>query len=654
MTAFTPIYDLRPDDATIRAALDHVEAPLIAALALATSDAGLLRPDLRPDLSNPFDPEGGWTPDQRDLAADVAFEALARLRGSDPADRPAPDAERIRPIVEFLIGRGVDDTYLEFLREELEVEGTDLRAPGWHKASVAPERDFRVGVIGAGMSGLLAAYRMQEAGVDYVVIEKNDDVGGTWLENRYPGCRVDVPNHFFSYSCAQKHDWPELFSSQEVLLDYFRGFADRNGLRPHVRFRTEVAKATWDEAAAAWRLDLTGPDGPDSIEVQAIVVAVGQLNRPKLPDIEGLESFRGPWFHSARWDHGVDMPGKRVAVIGTGCSAAQLIPVVADQASHVDVYQRTPAWFVPTPDYHDEVSTSQRWLFEHVPFYSQWYRFWLFYRGAEALLPCTKVDPGWPARGPAVGEANEMLRAVLSEYVRAEFADTPGLLDKVMPTYPPAGKRIVRDNGIWARTLKRDDVELVTDAIERIDPRGVVTAGGKLHEADIVVYATGFTASDFLVPMTIVGRDGRQLHAQWGGDARAYLGITVPGFPNLFCLYGPNTNIVVNGSIIFFSECEVRYVLGCLRILMERGATSMECRQDVHDDFNARVDEANLQSVWGVATVNSWYRNQHGRTAQNWPFTLLDYWAATRSPAPDDFHVQEAAEGLVTSGGGAR
>ncbi|MGH9115279.1 MAG: flavin-containing monooxygenase [Acidimicrobiales bacterium] len=650
MTAFTPIYDLRPDDATVKAALDHVEAPLIAALALATGDAGLLRPDLRPDLSNPFDPEGGWTPDQRELAAGVAFDALARLRDSDPAGRPVPGAERIRPVIEFLTGREVDDTYLEFLREELEVEGVDLRAPGWHKASLVPERDFQVAVIGAGMSGLLAAYRLQEAGVGYVVIEKNDDVGGTWLENRYPGCRVDVPNHFFSYSCAQEHDWPELFSSQEVLLEYFRGFADRNGLRPHIRFGTEVAKATWDEDGSSWRLDLTGPDGPERIEVQAIVVAVGQLNRPKLPDIEGLEGFQGPWFHSARWDHGVDLEGKRVAVIGTGCSAAQLVPVVADQASHLDVYQRTPAWFVPTPDYHDEVSQSQRWLFRHVPYYSQWYRFWLFYRGAEALLPCTKVDPGWPAGGPSVGEANEMLRAVLAEYVRSEFADVPDLLEKVMPAYPPAGKRIVRDNGIWARTLKRDGVELISDAIERIDPRGVVTAGGKLHEADVVIYATGFTASDFLVPMTIVGRDGRELHAQWDGDARAYLGITVPGFPNMFCLYGPNTNIVVNGSIIFFSECEVRYVLGCLRLLLESGAASMECRQDVHDEFNARVDEANRQSVWGVATVHSWYRNRHGRSAQNWPFTLLDYWAATKSPAPADFlmGVRELRPSITT------
>lgn len=638
MAPFVPIYDLHPDDATIRASLDHVEPPLLAALALATGDVDLLRPDLQPDLSNPFDPEGGWTLEQRDAAAEVAFDALIQLRDRDRNTAAPVDPEHLRPIIERLISRTVDDTFLDFLREELEVEGVDLRAPGWHKDTVAPDRDFTVAVVGAGMSGLVAAYRLQQAGVPFVVLEKNADVGGTWLENQYPGCRVDISNHFFSYSFAQKHDWPQLFSTQDVLLDYFRGFAEEHHLRDRIRFSTEVRSATWSDEDGAWTLQVDGPSGSGLLTAQAMIVAVGQLNRPKLPDIDGLDTFSGPWFHSANWDHGVDFRGKKVAAIGNGCSGAQLIPVIAEQAARIDVYQRTPNWFVPTPDYHDEVSDSQRWLFAHVPFYSEWYRFWLFYRGAEALLPCTKVDPGWPSGGKSVGAANEFLRVVLAEYIEAEFADRPDLLAKVMPTYPPAGKRIVRDNGIWARTLKRDNVSLITDPIQRIDPTGVVTADGEVHEADIIIYGTGFRASDFLVPMTIVGRHGRELHAEWAGDARAYLGITVPNFPNMFCLYGPNTNIVVNGSIIFFSECEVRYVMGCLRLLFERDAAALDCDREVFEAYNDRVDEANRQSVWGVATVNSWYRNSHGRVAQNWPFTLLDFWSASRQPNPDDFH----------------
>lgn len=636
MADFVPIYELQPDDATIRAALERPEPPLLAALALATGDLGVLRPELMPDLSNLLDPEGGWTPEQRSAAGDLAFEVLQQLR--DHPRPPPADVEHIRPIMETITGATFDDTMLQFLREELEVEGVDLRAPKWQKEATAPDLDFTVGVIGAGMSGLLAAYRLQQAGIPYVVFEKNGDVGGTWLENQYPGCRVDVANHFYSYSFAQRHDWPHMWSTQGVLLDYFRNFAETAGLRPHIRFGTEVRTATWSDDTATWTLDLDD----ESVAVQALIVAVGQLNRPKLPDIEGLDTFAGPWFHSARWDPTVDYRGKRVAVIGNGCSATQLIPEVAREAASVDIYQRTPNWLVPNPFYHSEVSAGQRWLFAHVPFYSQWYRFWIFYRGAEALLPATKVDPDWAGGTDAVGVANDMLRWALAEYLKFEFADRPDLLEKVMPDYPPAGKRMVLDNGIWARTLKSDNVELITEPIERIAPDGVVTEGGGLRPADIIVYGTGFTASDFFVPIQIFGRDGKELHAEWGGDARAYLGITIPSFPNLFCLYGPNTNIVVNGSIIFFSECEVRYILGCLRMMFEQEVEALEVDRQVFTDFNERVDAANLQSVWGVATVNSWYRNRLGRVSQNWPFTLLDYWSATRAPDPNDFSMTKA------------
>jgi 4-hydroxyacetophenone monooxygenase len=252
-----------------------------------------------------------------------------------------------------------------------------------------------------------------------------------------------------------------------------------------------------------------------------------------------------------------------------------------------------------------------------------------------------------------VSAANDLLRLVLAQYIEAEFGDRPDLLEKVLPTYPPAGKRVVRDNGVWARALKRDNVELVSDRIERVEPGGIVTEGGQLRPADVIVYGTGFTAADFLVPMTVIGREGKDLHSGWAGDARAYLGITVPDFPNMFCLYGPNTNIVVNGSIIFFSECEVRYVMGCLRLLLESGATSIACRQQIHDEFNARVDEANRNRVWGVASVNTWYRNRHGRSAQNWPYTLVDYWSATRQPSASDFHLLDAGGHDVAGARGA-
>jgi 4-hydroxyacetophenone monooxygenase len=499
--------------------------------------------------------------------------------------------------------------------------------------------DFRVVVIGAGMSGLLAAHRLQQAGVPFVVVEKDSEVGGTWWENTYPGCRVDNPNHNYSYSFAQRHDWPLHFSTQDVLADYFRRCADTLGLRDHIRFRTEVVSMTWSEADLEWTLQLQTPAGPDTITANAVVSAVGQLNRPSYPNIEGRESFAGPAFHSARWDHEVDLAGKRAAVIGTGASALQFIPEIAPVVGELVVFQRTPPWLAPTPDYHDEVAPGLRWLYKHVPSYSEWNRFWIFWIMGDGVLPNVTVDPSFPPTEQSVSEANELFRQLLTEYLQAEFGDRPDLHAAVVPNYPPGAKRMLRDNGIWARTLKRDDVRFVTTGIERITETGITTVDGEHHEVDVVIYGTGFQASKFLTPMEVYGRGGIELHDQWGGDARAYLGVAVPGFPNLFCLYGPNTNIVVNGSIVYFSECGVRYVLGLLELALGSGHRAIEVRKDVHDEFNERVDRGNRGMAWGVSGVSTWYKNEHGHVAQNWPFTLLEYWQRTREPNADDFEL---------------
>jgi 4-hydroxyacetophenone monooxygenase len=630
--------------------------PLLLALAADLKDRSLIPERLKPDDSNPFDPNGGLDAEQLAEARGLAAAALARRRdrareaathgpaGRPGAPRPLP-VEELRPLIDFVSdGQPVDD-YLDLLREELAL-GEDLRTPSWRKDTVAPDRELRVVVIGAGMSGLVAAHRLRQAGLDVVVVEKNADVGGTWFENGYPGCRVDVNNHFYSYSFAQRIDWPENFSSQPVLLDYFRRFADGNGLRPLIRFETEVAAVELDESTMRWTLQLVGPDGrEESLTADAVVSGVGQLNRPSLPDIPGMERFEGPAFHSARWDHSVDLAGKRVVVIGTGASAAQLIPVVAEQAGSLVIFQRTPAWFIPTPDYHDPVTPQALWLFRHVPGYANWFRFWIFWKNVEGLLGVARVDPEWEGEiGPggerrSVSAMNEFIRQMLTGYITGQLTDRPDLAEHVVPEYPPFAKRFIRDNGIWAETLKRDDVTLVTGGIAEITPEGVRTRDGTLHEADVIVYGTGFQASDFLMPMKVVGRGGVELHERWGGDARAYLGITLPGFPNLFLLYGPNTNIVANGSITYFSECEVFYIVEALGALLARGARAMDPRPEVHDAYNERIDAGNLQMAWGVSAVSSWYRNATGRTAQNWPFTLLEYWQQTRTVDLDDYEL---------------
>jgi len=642
MTRRAPVAPITENDEAIRTALADAELPpLLAALVHLTGDASLLREEWRLDPLRMNEPQGGWSEAQQEAVRATALDVLRRHREAGSPLPPPPDHALLTRIMAFTTGAPDMGEYVPLLEEELAVSGEDRRAPTWQKRDVAPERPFRVVIVGAGMSGLLAAHRLAQAGVEFFVIEKNPDVGGTWWENTYPGCRVDNPNHNYSYSFAQRTDWPAHYSTQEVLHGYFRRFAEENGLKEHVRFETEVVSATWEEAEQRWRLVVRDRSGAEeTVEAEAVISAVGQLNRPLWPDIPGLDTFAGPVFHSARWRHDVDLHGKRVAVVGTGASAMQFVPVVAEQAHELLLFQRTPAWLIPTPDYHDPVEPGLRWLYAHVPFYSEWNRFWIFWRMGDGALAMAEVDPDWTARSDSVSLVNDMARQLMTSYLEAEFADRPDLLEKVVPDYPVAAKRMIRDNGIWARTLKRPNVALMTEGIRAVTPEGVVCGRGVLHEVDAIVLGTGFQASRFLSPMRVFGRGGVELAERWhGDDARAYLGLTVPGFPSFFMLYGPNTNIVVNGSIVYFSECGVRYIVDCIRLLLEEGAAALDLDEGVHDAFNAAVDEKNRRMAWGASTVSSWYKNARGRSAQNWPFTLLEYWRRTKHVDPAEYEL---------------
>lgn len=635
----THVEPITESDEVIEKALQDAHFPsLILSLVHMTGDTHFLT-ELKPVYEVFGDGQGGLTEDQKMRVKAAALHALSALRDHEATLPPPPSRDLIQKMMNFIAGVDIPPRYVPFLEEELALEGEDTKAKHWGKDVTAAARNkFRVLIVGAGMSGLLAAIRLQQEGIAFTIVDKNPDVGGTWYENEYPGCRVDNPNHLYSYSFEPNHDWPQHFSTQKVLHNYFRGVADKYQLREHIHFSTEVEEAVYDERRAIWKVHVRdSKGGKKTLEANAVISAVGQLNRPRLPDIKGRETFAGPSFHSARWNYDIDLKGRRVAVIGTGASAFQFVPEIAPKVRDLFVFQRTPPWLAPTTNYHDDVTPGMKWLLRHVPYYEKWYRFWLFWMGTDGIYEAVKVDPAWNGGPEAVSAVNDELRKLLAEYTKAQIMDRPDLVPHVVPNYPIGGKRAVRDNGVWLGALKRDNVHVVTSPIAEITRDSLVTKDGTSYPVDVIIYGTGFTASSFLTPMKVKGKGGRDLHETWNGDARAYLGITVPGFPNFFVMYGPNTNIVVNGSIVFFSECEIHYIMGLIELMLSRGAVSFECRKDVHDAFNQRVDAANKGMAWGVPQVSSWYKNALGRVSQNWPFPLVDYWQATREPNPADF-----------------
>lgn len=634
--ATQPITD---DAATIEAALAEANIPaLMCALVHLTGDAAIVKGDIRPDNSFMSDAQGGIPEARQAEIRAQALKILTAWRDGDGKLPPVPNEDTIHTMMDFIVGQDLPVEYVEFLKSELSLNGEDpYGQPSIQAIPADKKASFHTVVIGSGMSGILAAIRLKQAGIPYTVVEKNANVGGTWLENTYPGCRVDCQNHTYSYSFAP-NDWPQYFSSQPVLREYFNTIATEYGIRDNIRFNTEVIGAEFDEARDIWHVQVRSSDGKlDTIDANAVITAVGQLNRPRFPEIPGVGEFAGPEFHSGRWEHEHDLTGKKVIVIGTGASAFQFVPEVAKQAADVTVFQRTPPWIVPNPDYHAYIPDGTHWLMNHVPYYAKWYRFLVFWRSSEGLLGMVRKDPAWN-EAESVSAENDQLRQMLTEYLHSMLGDDPKLLEKAIPQYPPAGKRMLIDNGNWLTALKRDNVHVVTDPIEAINEKGVRTKSGTAYEADVVIYATGFSASKILFPMDFKGLGGKRLQKTWNGSPRAYMGVTMPSFPNLFFMYGPNTNIVVNGSIIFFSECEMRYILGCIALLLKNDHRALEPKQEAHAAYNEAIDEGNLAMAWGAPNVRSWYKNKDGRVTQNWPFTLREFWAQTRKPEPADFN----------------
>ena len=631
------IVPLKASDETIRSALEHAHIPaLINALVHLTHDLSLLDGDIKPAQSLlGGDPNAAIADEQKQSIRNLAFDALTKYR-DQPHELYQPNEQEALRMASFLTGVELNDEYAEFALAELAIDGSET-FPTEDFSSIPEDQksSFKVLIVGAGMSGLLAAIRCQDAGIPFVVIEKNDEVGGTWYENRYPGCRVDSPNHVYSYS-FKPHDWPQHFSDRHTLLAYFKGVADEFELRDSIKFNTEVKSMRFDEKANSWQVDVESNGSVETIAANAVITAVGQLNRFRMPDIPGIENYKGPWFHSSQWDHDIDLSGKRVGIIGTGASAFQFTPEVVQQAKNVKVFLRTPPWVAINPQYHEFISDEVHWLLKNVPYYSTWFRFNMFWTSGEGLLSMARCDDSWD-ESETVSPANQGLRDMLRAGIQANLEDRPDLIEKLTPQYPPAAKRMLIDNGHWYRSLKSDNVEVIAETIAEITEQGLETESGSKHEFDVLIYGTGFQAVRFLFPMKIYGKDGKELRETWGEDPRAYQGITLPNYPNLFTLYGPNTNIVVNGSIIFFSECEMLYVMNCIHHLLSTNCKAMECKQGPFETYNEQIDFDNERMAWGASNVNAWYKNSKGRVTQNWPGTLVEFWQQSKEMNPEDY-----------------
>ncbi|MCF3937387.1 flavin-containing monooxygenase [Gordonia tangerina] len=634
--AFEPSADFGDDE--LHAALANANLPtLLGSLALLTGDDRWIDEPYLPtapkDLGD-HDMGGFDEKTAQRIRVEAADALLAWRDGTLSTPESSANPERLARILSVMLAEPIPDGYGQLLGEEMGLYARHT------EPTRTPREGFRVIIVGAGISGLAMAVRLGQAGIDYLLIDKNTTVGGTWHENVYPGCGVDTPSYLYALSFDPKPDWSSYFAPQQELADYWRALAERHGVLDHSRFGTLVHTAEFDEESERWSVTIgpaTGDGEPEVLDANVVISAVGLLNQPSAPSLPGLEDFTGPALHTATWDPTIELAGKRVAVIGTGASAMQFVPASAEIADKVTVFQRTPQWAMPHPLKGADVPESLHFLNRHVPYYLAWYRVRLFWRMGDKVWKLLQVDPDYPHLGRAVNKANDRLRALLTTYIEHELAGYPDLLAKSLPDYPPYGKRLLIDAG-WFRALTRDNVELVTEGIESITSTGIRTADGSEFDADVLVLATGFKAVDVLASLTVRGRDGKSLRDVWGeGDGRAHLGISIPGFPNFFCLYGPNTNTGHGGTVIAGTEMQIQHITALISAMVDDELSTVEVRQDVHDHYNDELDEALAHTVWDFGGTTTYYRNAGGRIVTNSPWRYVDYWRRVHRPHLDDF-----------------
>jgi len=487
-----------------------------------------------------------------------------------------------------------------------------MRCDGWLRLC-SDGRVLSVAIIGSGFGGVGMGIALKKAGIDsFAIFEKADKLGGTWRDNTYPGAACDVPSHLYSYSYEIKPDWSRMYAEQPEILSYLQACADKYGITPHIRFGCEIASATFDETHGAWLFTTT--KGAE-VSARTLVAACGQLNRPAMPKIAGLSSFAGPSFHSARWDHEIDLRGKRVSVIGTGASAIQFVPPVAAQAAHLDLFQRSPPYILPKWD--RAYRGIEKRMFERLGIVQSLHRKGMYAWGEARFMG---LETG--------GFTNALVKKMTLRHLEKSVSE-PTLRAALTPDYPPGCKRILISNDYYP-ALCRPNVSLIIDPILRVEPRGVVTREQGLFAADVLIFGTGFQSTDFLAPIAVRGKGGALLKDAWRDGAEAYLGITVSGFPNFFMLYGPNTNLGHN-SILVMLEAQIGYAVAAIDRIEKDNLRYLDLKPHVFGSFQKEVARRLADQVW-QAGCTSWYKNAAGRNTNNWFGLTLEYRWRTRRP----------------------
>lgn len=568
----------------------------------------------------------------RSLCVDILDTSLETLELRDLDD------EAIRSIMDATCGAPCDEADFVIRKEVLAFKDFPF-VHQWVPTERPVPEGFRVAIIGAGFSGIAAGVQFGRLGIDFDVYERRAEVGGTWSINRYPDIRVDTLSSTYEYSFEKKYPWSEYFARGPEVRSYLDHVAEKYGVKQNLHLSHDLVEARFDESRDVWQITFATPEGTVTAEANAIVSAAGLFANPNIPDFPGAESFEGIFVHPSRWPDGLSLEGKRVGVIGNGSTGVQLLAPVAAEAGHVTVFQRTPQWISPRDRYGMVMEPEVRWMIDTVPGYWNWCRYTsimgLFTFHQDFLL----TDEEFEATGGRISAKSEFVRSMLTDYIKAQIGDRPDLLEKLLPDYAPMVRRPVVDNG-WYAALTRPNVELVASAVESMDATGVIDANGDHHDIDVLICATGFDVVKYLAPAEYIGLDGQRLHDRWAEESpRAYAGMMVPGFPNFFMLYGPNSQPVSGGvSLPSWYQMWSAFAAMCVTTMIDEGTTRVEVTEKAFTDYNERLDReaAKLTMLTDSSSTDNYYV-QGGRLQTSAPWETAVY--VSYIGAPNREHI---------------